>query len=233
MENALTLKDWLKTIAFALNDDEPNHEFTRYPVDKLLAALNAARCLGYKYREDLFTEWRIVKLEAGKYQDVRGCCDKVLEVSDQTDIDGNIIKELLGSRKTTTTVKRRWNKPSCINRPFAPDGYVIDNASLDKNMSGRFEVSPPVPCDVDAYVRVKCVSGPCPLDETHLNEPFGAGSCDLTTAAWYFVLARMQAGDRFSNGTVQNMQYNHRMFFDILGVVQRQEDRIDSPQEAT
>lgn len=227
----MKLIDWFKTIAFTLNDDEPGHEFTRYPLDKMVAAYNAAMCLVYKYRQDLFTEWRIVKLTSGKYQDMRGCCDRILDVADQTDEQGNVIKSLQGARNTTTTVKRNWKKPSCIARPNAPDGYVIDNASIDSNMNGRFEVNPPVPCEVDAYVRVKCVAGPCPVDVANINAEVNA-ECDMAVAAWYFVLARMQAGDRFSNGAGQNMQYNHRMFFDILGVVQRQEDRIESPEEA-
>lgn len=223
--------EWFKTIAFALNDDEPGHEFTRYPLTQLVAAYNAAMCLVYKYRPDLFTEWRIVELTAGKYQDTRGCCDQILSVADQTDELGNVIKSISGSRKTSTTLPRNWKKPSCLVRPDAPNGYVVENVSIDSNMNGRFEVNPPVPCDVKAYVRVKCVAGPCPLKEANLNAEFDS-QCDMTTAAWYFVLARMQAGDRFSNAAARSVQNNHRMFFEILGVVQRQEDKIESPEEA-
>lgn len=226
-----TFRDWFKTIAFALNDDEPGHEFSRYPLKQMVAAYNDAMCLVYKYRQDLFTEYRIVELTGGKYQDMRGCCDQILDVTDQTDVDGNVIKELQGARVTKTKVKRNWKKPSCIARPGAPDGYVIDNVDIDGNMNGRFEVNPPVPCDVKAYVRVKCVAGPCPLGMDGVEGQVNA-DCDMAVAAWHFVLARMQTGDRFSNASAQAVQYNNRMFFDILGVVQRQEDLMESPEKA-
>lgn len=226
-----TYAKWFKTIAFALNDDEPNHEFTRYPLDKMVAAYNAAMCLVYKYRPDMFTEWKTVKLHAGRYQDLRGCCDQTLSVSDQVTSDGRTIKPLVGDRKTETTIKRHWRKPSCIVRPDAPGGYVIENIDIDANMNGRFTVDPPVPEGADVYVRVKCVKGPCELTEADLNASFDA-NCDMSTAAWHFVLARMLTGDRFSQTANSDMQYHYRMFFDILGVVQRQEDRIESLAEA-
>lgn len=226
-----TLLSWFESIAFALNDDEPDHNFTRYPLERLVQAYNAGVCLVFKYREDLFTEWRIVKLTPGEYQDVRGCCAKVLEVADQTDEDGNTIKSLVGSRDTNTKVIRNWKKPSCIIHPDAPQGYVIANASLDMSMDGRFKVDPPVPCDSDVYVRVKCVSPPCPITEADVNST-PLVDCTMTTALWYFILARMQAGDRFAEAPFANMQFNHKMFFEILDVVQRQEDKLESPEGA-
>lgn len=227
----MTLLDWFKSIAFALNDKEPDHEFTRYPLDQMVEAYNAGLCLVHKYRPDLFTEWRIVKLSAGKYQDVRGCCENVLGVADQTDEDGNIIKEISDTLKTSTKTTRNWNKPSCISNANGPDGYVVNDVGMDANMNGRFTVSPPVPCDVEAYVRVKCVSGPCPVEVDELNG-LSATPCDMLAALWYFVLARMQAGDRFTDITYSNMQYNHKMFFNILGIVEAKEKQIEVVEES-
>lgn len=225
------MKTWFKTLAFALNDDEPKHEFSRYPLAQMIEAYNAAMCLVYKYRRDLFTEWKIVKLEAGRYQDARGCCDQVLTVADQTTVDGQTIKQLDGGRETETKVRRHWKKPSCIARPDAPDGYVIANVRVDANMNGRFTVDPPVPCGVAAYVRVKCVHGPCPVSMATINCQFDK-DCDMAVAAWHFVLARMLSGDRFAQAANGDMQYHYRMFFDILGVTQTQEDRIENAKEA-
>lgn len=222
--------DWFKTLAFALNDDEPNHEFSRYPLEQMVAAYNAGLCLVFKYREDLFTELRIVKLECGEYQDVRGCCTKILGVLDQTDEHGNTIKPLSTSKRTSTKVNRNWKKPSCIVFSDAPDGYVVGSATLDSNMDGRFKIDPPVPPDVDAYVRVKCVSPPCPLNVEDVNST-PAVPCEMLTALWYFVMARMQEGDRFTEVPFSVMQYNHKMFFDILGVVEQQEDKTEDPKE--
>lgn len=231
----MTLLDWFETIAFALNDDEPDHEFTRYPLKQLIAAYNSAMCLVYKYRRDLFTEWEVIKLETGRYQDVRGCCDTVLDVVDQTDADGGVIKTISGVRRSDSRAARRnWKKPSCLTsavKDAADGGYVVESARIDTNMDGRFTVEPPVPPGVDAYVRVKCVRGPCAVSEAGVNAEFN-GACDSATAAWHYVLARMLSGDRFSQATTATMEYHYRMFFEILGVVQRQEDRIESPQEA-
>lgn len=227
----MNMLDWFKSIAFALNDSEPAHEFARYPVGQMVNAYNAGLCLVSKYRPDLFTEYTVVKLKGGKYQDTRGCCVNVFDVTDQTDKDGNIIKELSGTRDTKTKVKTIWNKPSCITYEGATDGYVIDNVDIDPNMNGRFTVEPPVPCDVDAYARVKCVTRPCSLGESEVNST-PAIACDMLSALWYFVLARMQAGDRFTEVPYTNMQYNHKMFFEILGVVMQQEDHFESPEEA-
>lgn len=229
----MTFNDWLLTIAAALNDDEPGHQFTRYKQKDMIAAYNAALCLAAKYREDKFTEYHIVKLTGGQYQDARGCCIKILDVLDQTDEHGNTIKPIVGARKTATTARRVWKKPSCLSSAQAEEadkGYLVTAATIDRNMDGRFKVDPPVPCDAEAYVRVKCVSTPCALTEADGNTELG--TCDLQEAAWHYVLAKMLTGDRFAAAAGGNAPYHYRLFFDILGVVQRQEDRLESEQEA-
>lgn len=227
-----TLGDWFDSIAFALNDNEPNHEYTRYPLKQMVSAYNAAMCLIYKYRPDLFTEWEIIKLTTGRYQDTRGCCDKILLVQDQVTEAGGTIKAIKGSRPTTTTARRVWNKPSCFEYEPESQDYLVNTARIDSNMDGRFIVDPPVPSDVEAFVRVKCVKGPCPITLASMNEPFN-GACDMATAAWHYVIARMVTGDRFAQTSNASMQYHYGMFFNILGVVQQQEDRIESREQET
>lgn len=225
----MTFKDWLRTVAAALNDDMPDGAFQRYALKDMVAAYNAALCLVAKYRPDEFTEIKNIKLNAGKYQDIRSCCSNVLGVLDQVDANGNIIKELSKSRTSSSKASRNWKKPSCI-KPVGVE-YVVSNTSIDPNLNGRFEVYPPVPCGVDAYVLVKCVATPCMLSEADLEKGFN-GDCTMNTAAWHYVLATMLAGDRFASGSTQQMQYHYRMFFDILGVVQKAEDRIESKEQA-
>lgn len=230
-----SLLDWLTTLAFVLNDDEPGREFARYPTDKLLAALNQALCLVAKYRPDLFTEYEVVKLRCGPHQDVRGCCPQVLEVIEQTDDEGNIIAEIKGSRKTSTKNKRVWKKPSCLAAAsIAPDGYVIRSADIDMNMNGRFDVFPPVPPGVDAFVRIKCVKAPGVFEEGHLDRPvLCGGRCDMMVAAWHYALAVMLSGDRFDNAAgSQNASQHYQMFFTVLGITERQEEKIESPERA-
>lgn len=226
----MTLYDWLRTVAFAVNDDEPGRPFQRYPLKDMIAAYNAAMCLIAQYRKDLFTELKIIKLVPGKYQDVRGCCGQVLDVLEQTDAKGNIVHTLSGVREKRTTAKRIWKKESCLVNQDA--GYIIDNAEVDSNLDGRFTVDPPVPCGVDAYVMVKCVQAPCEVTEADVNTEL-VTSCAHTTAAWHYVLAQMLTGDQFANAAGGNKNYHHRMFFEILGVNQKQDDRIESREQAT
>lgn len=230
----MKLYDWLLTVAAPLNDDRPGSPFKRYKMKDMLAAYNAAICLVAKYRPDLFTELRVVKLEAGIYQDVRGCCANVLDVMAQTLENGDIVKKLEGSRERPTVAKRRWKKPSCIRAGTnGLPAFMLDFASIDKNLNGRFEVEPPVPCDTNVWVMVKCVNPPCALTEGDaLAGEDMDGDCIYNVAAWHYVLARMLTGDRFSNAASQDGQYHFRMFFDLLGIVQRQEEKFDSPEEA-
>lgn len=229
----MKLQNWLDTLAFALNDDEPNHEYERYPKSQLLAAYNAAMSLVAHHRPDLFTEYEIVKLQTGRYQDARGCgCSNIFDILDQTDAQGGTIREIKSPRKTKTTVKRHWDKPSCLNRPKGDSDYLVENANIDVNMNGRFTVKPPVPCGVDAYVRVKCVHKPCPLTEADANSPFN-GDSELNAAAWHFVMARMLSGDRYSQNAVQESNFHYKMFFQMLDIELKMEDIYESPERAS
>lgn len=226
----MNYKDWFVDIADNLNDAEPTHEFTRYSVRAFIRAFNDAMCLIAKYRPDLFTEYRKVKLEPGKYQDARGCCTNVLEILEQVDANGNIIKSIKGSRQTTERRKAVWKKPSCFVSA-GPNGFLVDNAWIDKNMNGRFTIDPPLPCGVDAWVLVKCVSVPCALTAKDLTADINA-ACEHMVAAKHYILAWLLSGDRFANGASQKSREQYSLFFEILGVVQRQEDRIESPEQA-
>lgn len=234
MNCAQTLRTWLiNGIAFPLNDDEPNHEFTRYPIEKVLSALNDAMCLVFNYRPDLFTELRIIKLTPGRHQDARGCCTNILDILEQTDESGNIIKTLAGSRRTTTKAKSRWTKPSCVIPKNAPKGYAIDYILTDVNLNSRFEVYPPVPCDAEVYIRAKCVSRPCGYTTADLDKPFDGG-CNVSMAAKHFVLSILLMGDRFSNAGSRdgNAQWHLNTAYSILGIQQKAEDRVESKEQA-
>ncbi|MCM1516215.1 MAG: hypothetical protein NC080_07395 [Paraprevotella sp.] len=232
--SAYSLRDWLlKTIAFALNDDEPNHEFTRYPLDNVLVALNDSMCMIARFRPDLFTEWRVIKLSGGRHQDARGCCANILSVAEQTDAQGNIIKTLGNTRRTNTTAKVRWRKPACVVPKDAPNGYVIDYVMIDQNMNGRFEVVPPVPCDTDVYVRAKCIARPKSYSIDDLDKSFSV-SCDVVAALKHFMLAWLLTGDRFVNAAAagNSSQYHTQMAYNILGIQQKAEEQIESRGKA-
>lgn len=220
-----TFKDWLLNVAFTLNDDEPGHEFSRYPVKNLVGAYNDALCLIAKYRPDLFTEYEILKLQPGKYQDARCVgCSNIFSVSDQTTEDGAVLKELSNNKRSLTKVKSNWKKPSCLNNPKTD--FNLNGASIDNNMNGRFTVDPAVPKDKDVYVRVKCVKRPCPMSPADLNRSFDGG-CDMNVAAKHYVIATMLMGDRFSRTSSEEVLLNYRMFYQVLGINLQQEQLFE------
>lgn len=218
-----TLYAFLRTVAFSLNDDEPDAPFQRYALDKMISAYNKALGLAAEYREDLFTEYELIRLETGRYQDARSCCKKVIDVMDQARADGSLIREL-GMRSTTSKVSTKWKKRSCLSQ--AAQGFVITSVDLDRNMDGRFIVEPPVPCGVEVFVHVKCVHVAPAYAVASVNTPID-GDSPLHAAVWHYVLAMMLSGDRFSNPANADKQYHFRMFFDMLGIVLKQGERLE------
>lgn len=218
----MTFKDWLRSVAAALSDDEPGRPFQRYTLKDLILAYNDAICLVASFRPDLFTELKITKLEAGYVQDVRGCCTNVLDVLYQTDEKGNVIRKIDGTKNKTTVAKRNWSKPSCFSQS-SEECYVISYATIDNALNGRFFVEPAVPCDCDAYVQIKCVEAPCPLDETQQNMEFN-GDCKMNAAAWHYVLARMLSGDNFEGSLQRTASAHYKMFFEILNIQMKSEE---------
>ncbi len=230
----MTALDWFRTVAATLGDDEPGRPFQRYPLEDLVAAFNRAQAIISTYRPDLYTEYLDVEMQPGKYQDFRGCCANVLDVVEQVDGEGNIVKPVSGARPKTSKTKTIWNKPSCLP-PVDAEGvefpYVLEDASIDPNMNGRFTVEPPVPCDVKAYVRVKCVTPPCHFYATEVmgELPFSSAHA---TASWHYVLASMLAGDRHAAGATNEMAFHYRMFNDLIGIEIRHEALIESKEQA-
>jgi hypothetical protein len=224
----MLLYDWLLTVASSLNDAEPGREFHRYPLRDYLAAYNAAISLVAKHKGEDFIELVKVKLRPGKHQDARQCCSHVVGILDQIDANGNIYKQLSSSAKK---VKNKWRKPSCVTSAAnsAPDGYLIGGTTIDTQLNGRFTVEPPVPCDVDVYVLVKCVKKVGNLTEADIATLDVDNSSFMNTAAWHYVLARMLTGDRHAGSSDSTAAVHYKMFFDLLGVAYKQEAILENP----
>ena len=221
----MLLVDWLKTVVSALNDAEPGREFHRYPLRDVVAYYNAAMTLVAKYRCEDFIEYTKVKLRPGKYQDTRQCCANVLEIIDQIDEHGNIIKSL---SSTTKTKKNKWRKPSCIGSASTAGGFQLFGSTIDTQMNGQFSVDPPVPCDTDVWVMVKCVRKPTPITEqTALTTSVTDGDVHLV-AAWHYILARLLTGDRHAGSADATATIHYKMFFELLGVIMKQEDALEA-----
>lgn len=223
----MLLHSWLITVASALNDAEPGREFHRYPLRDYVAAYNAAMSLVAKHRGEDFIDLVKVKLRAGKHQDARQCCSHVLGVVDQIDDKGNIIKQL---STTSKKVKNKWRKPSCVTSTSATASYIMLATTIDTQMNGRFTVEPPVPCNTDVYVLVKCVTkaGGATEASTITTEIDESGF--IHTAAWHYTLARMLSGDRHAGSADSTSAIHYKLFFEMLGVVMRQEDLLENPK---
>lgn len=220
--------DYFRSIAAVLGDDEPNRPFQRYPLRDLIMAYNRGSAIVRAYRPDLFTVIKKVKLEAGSRQNARGCCDNVLNILEQVDANGNVIKELSVTKtaKPKGSNRTSWvHKASCLNRTDMQGAgvhYVIDSASLDNSMNGLFKVIPPVPPNVEAYVNVKCVQPSCDFREDLINGEL-VGDDLHNTALWHYVISAMLVGDRHATGATAESQNHFTMFTKILDIQHKME----------
>lgn len=224
----MLLHSWLITVASALNDAEPGREFHRYPLRDYVAAYNAAMSLVATHKGEAFIDLVKVKLRAGKHQDARQCCSHVLGVIDQIDEQGNIIKQL---STTAKKVKNKWRKQSCVSSSAAsvPE-YLMIATTVDTQMNGRFTVEPPVPCDTDVFVLVKCVRKTGDATEASTITTEVDGTDFIHTAAWHYTLARMLSGDRHAGSADSTSAMHYKLFFEMLGVAMRQEDLLENPK---
>jgi hypothetical protein len=225
----MLLHSWLVTVAAALNDAEPGREFHRYPLRDYVAAYNAAMSLVAKHRGEDFIDLVKVKLRAGKHQDARQCCSHVLGVLDQIDATGNIIKQL---STTAKKVKNKWRKPSCVTSSAGAvtPSYIMLATTIDLQMNGRFTVEPPVPCDTDVYVLVKCVRKVGNETEASSITTEVDESSFIQTTAWHYVLARMLSGDRHAGSADSTAAMHYKLFFELLGISHKQEDALENPK---
>lgn len=227
--------DWFRTVAASLNDDKPNAPFKRYALKDLVAYYNDALCLIAKHRPDLFAEVANVKLQCGSLQDVRKCCEVVLGVIAQVDAYGNTIKNLTENKKTDTKVKSLWDKPSCLSRGKVdpttgnPLDYVVDTVTIDELAPGHFTVTPPVPVGTDAYLLIRCVKSPCAITEAAVLDgtaKFGT-DCGYLAAVRFYVLGWALTGDRHSEAAQGEATRSFKLFFDWLGVAEKQDEKYE------
>lgn len=218
---------YFRSIAAVLGDDEPGRPFQRYTLHDMVQAYNRGSAIVYAFRPDLFTVIKKMKLEPGNRQNGGGCCDNILAVLEQVDENGNVISEITNARRNSskTTLKSWGAKPSCLihtDVTGATIDYVIDYVTVDPNLNSYFSVYPPVPCDTDVYVNVKCVTPPCELHEENINGAM-PGMPLHNTALWHYVLSAMLNGDRHAAGASAESVNNFNIFLKLLDIEQKQE----------
>jgi hypothetical protein len=222
----MTVYEFLRTIASTLGDDRPGRPFIRYPLRDMIAFYNEARCFVASHRPDLFTDFVIMKLETGSYQDAKCCgCTTVSGVVAQIDVNGNTIKDLTstGGSKNDTS---KWFRAPC-RAGATPGGTIIVSYTIEVNMGGVFTVDPPVKPGEDVWVKVKCVKGAGELCESALlggevdGETIPAasvGDCKFLPAIRSYILYRLLMGDRHATGAAQEAQAELKAAYTYLGL---------------
>lgn len=206
-----TVGDVLKTVSRLLNDSQAGYEFARWDKPLLLSILDEALMLISIYKPDEFTEIKIIKLQAGSDQTAE-CCKKVLKVYCQTDEYGNAIGAPL--MKVSNSILARWSKKDCEptrQSPFLLSSYILEDAS-----NVDFSVRPPVPREVDVYVRVLCQV--LPTNASELNETDDIGLTTALPAAYEWCLYRAMIIDDESQ-TASTIALRHlETFFELMKV---------------
>lgn len=218
----MSVYEFLRTVAAQLGDDRPGSPFRRYALKDLVAYYREAMCFVAAHRSDLFTDFIVMKLEPGSYQDARCCgCTNVIQVVAQIDADGNTIKDLTttGGSKADVT---RWFRPVCrtVNGSSVPP---IDSITITPGMNGVFEVSPAIKPGQDVWVKLKCVHAPPTPSEADVLGGASMGDCKFSPAVRSYVLYRALQGDRHAVGASTEAQNELKNVYTYLGMQYKME----------
>ena len=220
--------DFLLSVADALGDGNPQRPFRRYQLGVLATYYAEAMCFVASHRPDLFTDFLVMKLAPGSYQDARCCgCTNVLGVVSQIDADGNTIKDLSNSAAASTQAVNWFRAPCRV----APDGSVVQtvgSVTLVAGMNGIFTVTPPVPVDAEMWVKVKCVKAGGGPDEAQVRAGAVIEDCRFLPAVRSYILYRALLGDRHAAGASRDAQQELQNAYNYLGVQLKMEDRQES-----
>lgn len=192
----------IRQISLDLNDQEPGHEYVRWPVEQLQSYVQEALIeLSAVYRS-LFTEQISVRVEAGNGWQ-RACdCTHILRVLGESDADGNVIRNLVQADN-----ENGW--PGMIGRCVTPntniESYAI-NAANDR----EFKVFPPILPGVTKYILVECYIQP---DGEDLSADVPTR---LVSAIKQWALYRAMAVDSENNPTITQLANQHQQTYFTL-----------------
>jgi hypothetical protein len=218
----MSVYEFLRTVAAQLGDDRPGSPFRRYALKDLVAYYQEAMCFVSAHRPDLFTDFVVMKLATGSYQDAKCCgCTNVIQVVAQIDADGNTVKDLTttGGSKADTT---RWYRAACKS---TASGAVtlITSLTITPGMNGVFEVTPPVKPGEDVWVKLKCVHAPPAPSEGDVLGGASTGDCKFLVAIRSYVLYRALQGDRHAVGASTEAQNELKNVYTYLGMQYKME----------
>lgn len=219
----MSVYDFLRTVAAQLGDDRPGSPFRRYALKDLVAYYQEAMCFVAAHRPDLFTDFMVMKLEPGSYQDARCCgCTNVLQIVAQIDADGNTVKDLTttGGSKANTT---KWYRAACRTTSGGTSVTSIESITITPGMNGVFQVSPAIKQGEDVWVKLKCVHAPPAPSEADVLGGASTGDCKFLVAIRSYALYRALQGDRHAVGASAEAQNELKAVYTYLGMQYKME----------
>jgi hypothetical protein len=222
--------DFLLTVASQLGDARPNAPFRRYPLALLTAFYNEAMCFVATHRPDYFTDFKVVKLETGSYQDARCCgCSDVTAVVAQIDAEGNTLKDL-SEVNSRSSDKSKWYRAPCKVSASGVETPIILSVAIEQGMNGVFKVTPPVPPNTDMWVKLRCVQSAPKICEADVLCEAQMGDCKFAPAVRSYILYRALQGDRHASGASSEALSELKNVYTYLGMVYKQEQDIVNTQ---
>lgn len=211
------MENLLLSYATDLDDAYPNYEFSIWSREQLLNYFNEAICLIARFRPDMFTELKVVKVDpCSNYIDTCDC-SKVLDVLGWSDKNGNNLRPL----------PKRANKSSVWTGNRKKKGFS-DHLTEYELLSGG-TVARVYPENLnpqkDYYIVVRCSVEPkrYSLDSIPPNQ-----QCAFLSVARHWVLYNAKMVDGEFSQTLQAQAREHReMFLGILGLIKNADDEFE------
>lgn len=227
----MSLYEFLRTVAAQLGDDRPGSPFRRYALKDLIAYYNEALCFVATHRPDLFTDYVVMKLDTGSFQDAKCCgCQSNLSVVAQIDADGNTIKDLTDASSSGTD-KAKWYRAPCRTTANGATTPLITSITIESGVNGVFTVTPPVPAGVDMWVKLKCARSAPQTTGAEVAAGASLAACTWLPALRSYVLYRALQGDRHAVGATTEARQELRAVYDYLGLKYKQEMLIEETSQ--
>ena len=211
------MRQLLLSYAQDLNDAYAGHEFSIWTQEQLLNFFNEALCLIATHRPDMFTEVKVVKVDAcNGYLDLCDC-EKVLDVLGQSNENGGNIRPIPRRKERATVWTGNKRKQEFTDR--ITEYELLDKSNLVRVFPQNLDPTK------DLYVTLRCSVRPktYTLDDEAPDE-----RCAFLSAARHWVLYNAKMIDSEFSQTLLNQAKEHReMFTAILQMAKQADDQYN------
>lgn len=217
----MLLSEVIREISVDLNDQEPGHEYTRWPVNQLQSYVREGLIIVGRSLKDLFTKSIVIKVQPGAGWQQACDCTILLRIVGETDSSGNNLRYL---SRSLDKEENTWagSVQRCLVNPKA---YAMTGYSISSVNDNEFRVTPPVPVGVNRYVLAECY-----VVNTG-SDLLGDIPDEAVPLVVQWALFRALSVDSENNPTIINLAQTHRKTFDDLlqlAVVMRKQEEQES-----